>query len=421
MTSRHMEHVINPVDLLGMAVRDAAEALRALLRAKRVALRPVLGDDIGAGDARLMALLPVLQSIGLPVGPAVSGEALAGDALVLRTAAPEGAPTDAVTLSVPLAAHGAPFIAVLEVQNVMLGWDSRENMRGIAALKALIERNLEGLMMGPALVAEPFLRLVTYLQDLDDGAVSHALGGLLRILSGQSPSRVEAIAMQISGLAQSRAPAVETVDICLTDAAQDILDKVGIGRTASAVAMVRAAPPAVLPVITAPEILAPFARLHLADETFEVAEAEATGHYWFRRANAAEGIWAPLANRGSDGWTAVSAEILTETRDIAQEFARMHVIRRRDIQTDEIAESYELPGIAWSLRPGDPTPEARLAGMGWQPVTLPADLGQNARAVAALFQIVPGLSERLADDARDWVNRMARAVQVMPCLPGIAA
>lgn len=413
MESKTGGHRLQMGDLLALGLKDAIDALRALVRAKRVVLRPA--SDVVEG------IVPTMASVGLVIGAPFEPQGDTVRLAVRRCPSPPGTPTDLITIAVELYGSTGELLLVLEVQHVPADFDSRENLRGIDALRRLLERQVEALIAGPALIATPLLRLVTRLQDLDDSAVSHALGGLLRVLAGQSPNRVEAIAMQISGLADVAQPRLDLNQICLSEAAQDLLLDAGIGvGTVSMVVSQPAEELAVEDCFTPPPALAPFARLRLAEEDFEVAEAEDSGHYWFRRAHAPDATWLPLANRSSDGWTAVSAEILSQTRDTRAEYARMHVMRRRDVAIDEIAEVYVLNDLHWSVRRCDTGYEARMAEGAWVSVDIDPEATQNARAIAALFQLDGHVATQFDDHARDWVNRMAHSVQVMPCFSSAA-
>ena len=404
------------LETLVLNIREAAQTARALVGAQTCQLH--LTAEMDWARARLTGAGLVLAAKTLlpeDLGPPNS---IAPG--VRKLPLPVGSPTDLLDIGVDITGSPTTAVAMLHLEKVQAGWATRENLAGLDNLMSLLNRQFLALEHGPKIVAEPMLRLVTLLRDLDDQAVSHSLSGLLRVLAGQQPSRVEVMAMRICGLADSLQPCLEDRDVALSDVTQVLLDRSGIGRTARPVEFSPyaggwSAEPAIAP----PASVVPFARVRIVEQDFDVAEAENSDRLWFRAQGEVEG-WIPLANGSADGWTAIAAEILSQTRDITNEYAQMHLIRRRDIRTEEVAEAYELGGVIWWLRAGERGSEARLDGCDWQDCTTEPGLSVKARALKALLQLDADIVSGLSEQARDWAHRMAHSVQVAPYI-GIAA
>jgi hypothetical protein len=409
MTDDTTAKIPHLLDLMANGIRDAIESGRALTRAGRAHLQ--LEPDLHSAVDRLRAagitLMP--QSAAITVTE--------GKPRFTRLPFLPGQTTDLVSIGRVLHGPSGQPLAVLVFEQAYAGWSAHETLKGLDAVSNMIERQLWALSLGPALFAAPMLNLATHLQDIDHGAISHALGGLLRVLARKSPSRAETIAMQIAGIAQSAQASLDMRDVILTDQAQQLLDQIGIGRMTGEVAVVAFDSQQVednKP--KRPEILEPFARLRVLEEDFEIAEVPDTEHFWFRKVGAPQEDWQVLANRAADGWAAIASEVVQATRDVPMEYARMHMIRRRDVQMDEIAEVYDINGVVWWVRQGERGLEARLHGDTWHEIDI--EPGQPSRDVAirALHRLAPTLFDMLSVPARDWVNRMCRSVQITPCL-----
>lgn len=398
------------LDLLALNIRDASESARALLGAQNHRLH--LGPELewartrltGAGlpvAARQLAVLRADADPFLPQG-------------VRKLPMAAGSPTDFLDIGIDLDAGASAPVAMLELGRVPAGWASRDRLKGVEHLRTLLTRQVDALAGGPAIVAQTILRLVTLLRELDDNSVSHSFAGLLNALAGRQPSRVEVMALRICGLAGSTPSRTEGNEVVLSDVALDLLDQAGMGRTSVPLAFVPAHD-GEMPrmAVVAPPALAPFARARIVERDYDVAEDEPTGLFWFRPTGTEE-PWVLLANNASDGWTAIAAEILCETSDMTVEFSQMHLIRRRDLPTDQVAEAYELNGTVWWMRDSESGMEARLEGGAWQPCAVDRDLPAKKRALVALVMIDPAVTDRMTDQVRDWTRRMAQSVQVVP-------
>ncbi|NEX45257.1 hypothetical protein [Pseudotabrizicola algicola] len=397
------------LDLLALNIGHACEAARAVSGADGCRLR--LGEALDWMRPRLAGAGVVLcTEKHIPEDAGASRETP-----IHNLPMPPGSPTDLVCMGIDLRDSTGNSIGLLALRGVPAAWATRDRIKALESLASLLANDIGALIGGPSLLAEPVLRLVTMIRDLDDHAVSHALGGLLRVLAGKQPSKVEAMAMRICGLAGSTHAYLENREIVLSPAAEELLDRAGMGRTSEGLVFTPvAANDAVECSLPVPHALEAFARVRILNKDFDVAEAETSGQYWYRETEAEQTAWAPLANGASDGWTAIAAEILTESRDVAAEYAKMNIIRRRDLPTDEVAEAYELNGIVWWMRQSETTVEARLASGEWQSCGEVNDGTVKACALSALLKIAPRTLEDQTDQVRDWVRRMAHSVQVLP-------
>ncbi|WP_304618189.1 hypothetical protein [Paracoccus sp. (in: a-proteobacteria)] len=392
-------------------LRDTVEAARVLAGAQGATLQLV--DDLD--DLRLK-----LEGAGLTVGPAEAEWGVTGDPLCVLRAAGSGA-TDLVDLSLVLTGPDEQPLGALYLSAAPAGSQNRALRETLAILARVLERQIATLRMGPALLAEPMLSLLDRLSELDDGIVSQALLGFLRALAGQQASQVEATAMRIAGLADAPMGFFTSREIMLSRVAQELLDGIGYGALLKMRHDLAAplSPEEADPELQARADLEPFARLRLIERSFLVAEDPDGVALWFRDEQG-DGLWRAITRGGADGWTAIAAEIIEASTDVVVEFARMHLLRRRDLPADEIAEAYELHGVIFWFRNSPDGIEARLEGGEWRLCPMPEGLQRHERALAALSQLCPDMSARLAGPARDWLNRMSQTVQVTPFMPAAA-
>jgi hypothetical protein len=249
------------------------------------------------------------------------------------------------------------------------------------------------------------------------------------VRAGNAPTQVEATALRIAGLSEMPVAYPSKTDVSFNEVAQGVLESLGLGQEALTVAHAPDHAPAqdahasgqAVAAVAAPLRpalgLAPFARLHLLERDYAVAEDEANEVLWFRpMAGGTPADWTALDSRTVDGWSVVAIEILGKMLDIQRAFAMMHMIRRRDIATEEVAEIYDLHGLIWWLRQGETGPEARLDGGEWTGYPVPEHSEGKARAIEALFHLMPDMCDLLKDKARDWAYRMAQTVQVSPVM-----
>lgn len=328
--------------------------------------------------------------------------------------AKEDAPTDLIDIALVLTGPDASQMALVSLKGVAQAWDTRARLATSDLLRGVLQRHLIALGQGPALVAGSMLSLVNKLQEFDGDIASQMLTGFLTVLAGNQPGQAEATALRIAGLSDMP-PAVQAKsDVRLNEVARCLLDELGLQQISLPSILDNdsesESQPTVQAQIGEPKL---FARLTLLDREYGVADVEGSSQLWFKPMNA-DAEWSELTSRTADGWTEIAAEILGKTADILQEFSRMHLIRRRDIPTDEVAEVYDIYGTIWWLRNGESGCEARLDGGEWTICPVPAALGRKDRAISALLYLAPDMTAMLADRAKDWANRMAQSVQVTP-------
>ncbi|WP_230799381.1 hypothetical protein [Seohaeicola saemankumensis] len=368
--------------------------------------------------SELQMFSPTLVADGLAIEPFENNtggqQAWPAYPLLRLLPAKDASPTDLVNIALVLTDPDARPVAIIALHGVAQAWDTRSRLATCEVLRGMLQRQIVALGKGPALVAGSMLSLVSKLQEFDRDAVSQMLKGFLTVLSGHRPSPAETTALRIAGLSDMPSASVAKPDVSLNDVARDLLNEVGLLQFTLPSAVGGETQPDLSeteqPQTGDPKV---FARLTLLDRDYGVAESEGSAQLWFKPMNT-EDDWSILTSRTADGWTEIAAEVLGKTADILQEFSRMHLIRRRDIPTDEVAEVYDLHGILWWLRNGESGYEGRLDDGEWTVCPVPATLGPKDRAIAALLYLAPDMKAVLADRARDWANRMAQSVQVTP-------
>lgn len=396
-------------DILFAGLADTAEAMSGIVQAQEA--RVLLGPELHGFAA------PLRQAgLRVDVVDVVAGGH--GTASLRELPRAEGQPTDLVDLALDLGPAAARPLARLELLAVPGGWDARSRLKGLVPLARQMNRQLMAVRGGASLLAPTMLSLLEKLRDFDDTAVSHLVTGFLRVMARGTATQVEATALCIAGLAEMPVAYRSKTDVTFNEVAQGVLQDLGLGQellvAAPATEQAVAAP--VVPLRAVPDLI-PFARLSLLERDYAVAEDDDSGLLWFRPmevGNAAD--WTVLDSRTVDGWSVVATEVLGKMLDIQRAFAMMHVIRRRDIATEEVAEIYDLHGLIWWLRQGESGPEARLDGGDWAAYPAPDHSEGKARAIDVLFHLVPDLSDQLKDKARDWTHRMAQTVQVSPIM-----
>jgi len=411
-------------DILFAGLADPAQAMAGIVQAQQ--MRVLLGPELHGFAAPLQQAglrVETVEAVVLArdLGALTQAELarVATGAALRELPRAEGQPTDLVDLALDLGAASAQPIARLDLLAVPGGWDSRSRLKGIAPLARQMNRQLLAVRGGAYLLAPTMLSLLEKLRDFDDTAVSHLVTGFLRVMAGGTATQVEATALCIAGLAEMPVAYRSKTDVTFNEVAQGVLEELGLGQEvlATSPALEQAVAAAPIAALRAVPDLTPFARLTLLERDYAVAEDDDNGPLWFRPMEGATGAdWTMLESRAVDGWSVVATEVLGKTLDIQRAFAMMHVIRRRDIVTTEVAEIYDLHGLIWWLRQGETGPEARLDGGEWRVYPAPAQSEVKARAIDVLFHLVPDLSDQLKDKARDWAHRMAQTVQVSPIM-----
>jgi hypothetical protein len=395
------------------SLHQGCNALAGLVQARSMALHL---SDLSAGLGGALAQVGVV--IATDDAPELPDAAQAVLSMPCVLPARAGMPTDCVDLVLRLAGPTDSTFGVLVLRNVPQGWDSQAKRDATAALVRLLQMQSCALLAPATLIADPVLTLIERLQDVDDRAASHLLMGILRLLAGRSPSSVEATALRIAGLSDMPASQPAAPDVILNADGARLLAGLAVIDPLSTPCAQAAALELVDDTTTPPAApaqgLAAFARLHLMKQDFDVADDPDTSALWFRATDTQ--TWLPLQGRTGDGWNVIATEIIEKTTDILRAFTQMHLIRRRDIDTDEVAEIYDLHGRVWWLRSDETGVQARRDDGDWIACDVADDITGKARAVEALMQIDPDMATNFGEHARDWAGRMAHCVQVTPVM-----
>lgn len=333
-------------------------------------------------------------------------------------------PSDLVSVGVPLV-DGAEVRGLIRLQAARPDALSRRIADPLARLGSLIARALRDRDRTDGTVIARMIALLDGVSEHDDTAASRALTGLLHMANGDAPSMVEVTALRLAGLAE-----MTGTRVALSPEGLSVLARAGLraDHPAGAVVVTRTGEVKRAPQSGARPTWTAFARVALAEAEFDIGEASDLDPIAFRPVGSSAG-WVELKNSLVDGWAEIAAELLARTHDVTLEFMRMHMIRRRDIALDEVAEIYELNNLRWLVRKAESGFEARISDAGWQRLDLPAapapqtTAGTAARniAAAAAFQLWPDLAERIGHDVRSWARRIAAGAKITPLASPVAA
>ncbi len=346
--------------------------------------------------------------------PPLAGKAMAlPDFSVISTPPQDSFATDLVDLHLDLLFDADATVARLTLSSVPGGWKARSRQGSLNATALVIAGQLKALRQTPKLIATQTLNLLEQLAELDSSVNVPTLVGFLRIMCQRAPTRSQLIALQIAGLVDSASGMSQLPQFALTETAQDVLGRSGLGGWSAVQPEIPAQVPEadIAPAAASTDIRA-FAQLRIMERGYIIAEDTPSERMAFRAEG--ESDWRWLSHTSADGWTTVAAEIIHLDIDVVGEFIRMHMIRRRDLPTEEIAEAFELMGhLLWLRRSMDGL-EMRLQDSAWEGLDICPDLPLRDRAVAAFLTLQA--QERITPDsaARDWAMRMAHAVQVTP-------
>jgi len=400
------------LSVLTETVQDACAASAHLVdaHAARLILAPIC-----ANWRALTADLAEFVETGL-VAPGEGTEMALWEFTLTVTTARDSYVTDLVDLHLDLLADDSGPVARLVLYGVPGNWASKTRQSSLNALAKLLRRQLATLRDAPQMLGAQMLVLIEHLVDLDNSAASPALVGLLRILSGHNPSRAQVIALQIAGLVDSPAHKAPSTVFAVTEAGRSLLHASGLaGWTEASISP--AQPQATAPAAPEPQQppdgdVQPFAKLRVMERDFLIAETNGTNQLLYRQPAMPEWRW--LTHSSADGWTAVAAEIIQADIDILTEYVGMHLIRRRDLPTEEVAEAYELMGKILWLRLDECGVEMRLDENPWQRLEVNRDISLKERAIAAVLALQTQGKISAESAARDWAKRMAHAAQITP-------
>jgi len=256
-------------------------------------------------------------------------------------------------------------------------------------------------------LARQTLGVIEDVAEIDEGAASSALTGLMRYASGRLPSNAEAMAMRIAGLA-------DLVDgmLLLTPPAKAILYTHGF-RLSNPQGMKVPEPEEIAE--PEPEAFKPMARLRIGEVHHDIARDDETDKFAFRITGSGE-EWVLLDNGLEEGWPEMAAEIIKRTRNATFDYVRMHMIHKRDADMPPGEFLYDLYGMEWAVRGTPALAETRGEDGVWRAfdaADTPEDATRDFSAKAA-FTAVPGLAERIAADVHEWSKRIAAGSEITP-------
>ena len=339
-----------------------------------------------------------------------------GGFTALETVADSAFVSDLSDLHIDLLTEAGKPVARLVLSDVPRNWKSRAQKRSLDRLAETLSEHLAIVQDGPRIFAAGMLALMDQLIDLDANVNSPTLTGFLRVISGKPPTRSQLIALQISGLVESSNTIAAPQPVLITETARDIIARSGLGAVIApppVPEMQEEMPQPKLDEAQPVELLA-HAKLRIMERDYLVAEHPVTEVMYYRPTSA--GDWAVLSHGAQDGWAKIAAEIIQDDLDILAEFVRMHLIRRRDLPTNEIAEAFELIGKVFWMRLSEDGQEFRLDDHDWQPLAVDPDQSLKERAIQAALELAGQTVISLDKSARDWAHRMAHSVQISPVM-----
>lgn len=399
-------------------IRDLCDLAAEICDARVVAL--------ALTEPELAMIAPILLAEGLSCRMAGTGVAAAHPGLFRLKAQPSQA-SDVVSVGLSVLERGR-VLGILEIESARPDVLSQRLSGPLISLARQIGRHLVAIRYPGRALPQRLLALVHSVSEHDEGAASRVLTGLLRLAGDDQPSMVEVTALRIAGLAELAGPGIR-----LTEEGRRILLRGGVDVPETA----RTVTPLNQPEGARAQHIAPrprpswtvFARLAISKGEYEVGESGEYGPLAYRAAGTGA-EWVELEHELVDGWTEIAAEIFSRTHDILHEYARMHMIRRRDLRTEEIAEIYDLHDLIWMLRQSENGYEVSIPGQPWErlmhlpPVSDDApdgDVPHREFAILGLMQLRPDLPQRMEHDLRSWSRRMAAGAKVTPVLSPAAA
>ncbi len=308
----------------------------------------------------------------------------------------------------------APTGAVLGLLGVM---DDKPRALSQGMIRQL--QMLADVLAGEVLLAEAAiavsarrtLRLIEDVVEVDDGAASPVLRGLLRFACGETPNSTEAMALRIAGLAEARGG-----KLVLTPVAEGILAHQGYGTAPQEAAIAAPEPaPAPAPLADDGAAFSPMARLRIGEASYDMARSDQLEALGFR-VTGTEADWHVLENGLEQGWPEIIAEVLRCTRDVVKDYVRMHMIHDRDAGLPEGEYRYDLYGMGWIVRGTPDHAEVSVNGTDWQVFDASAVGWDQPRDLSALAAMAgyPDIGARIGADVHEWCKRIAAGSEVTP-------
>lgn len=392
---------------------SVAELARSISGCARACIRL---EDPDSGQTRLVffpdlkgvsdlpeALLPVEQSVARLGGPSLQQQ--------MRAA---GLPDLAFWAGFSLRSQDGRLLGVLGLMDPEHRELSDTVLTQLAHLADILSRGIGMAASTIRALARQSLGLIEDVAELDSGAASAALTGLLRYAAGRVPSSAEAMAMRIAGLADLSGGL-----LLLTPPARDILythgfrnlPKEGMEVPAPVAGAVAPAPAEAAEAVE----FSTMARLRIGEVHHDIARDDETEKFAFRISGTGQ-PWVLLDNGLEQGWPEMAAEIIKRTRNATFDYVRMHMIHDREAASGPGEFVYNLYGIVWSVRGTPDKAEARGEDGVWRTFDaahVSHDAPRDFSALAA-FAAIPDLAERIGQDVHEWSKRIAAGSEVTP-------
>ena len=385
---------------------SVAELARGIAGCERVCIR-LQDEDTGEMRIAFFPDLPGVHDLPPTLLPNARGMAQMDAASLKDEMSAAGLPDLAFWAGFALKSGSGRVMGVLGLM------DNRSRDLSDSVLQQL--QQLAGILaMGVTMAASVIrvlarqtLGVIEDVAEVEEGAASPALTGLMRFASGRLPSNAEAMAMRIAGLAD-----LSNGMLLLTPPAKAILYTHGF-RLSDPQGM-----PVEDPVLMAepePEAFRPMARLRIGEVHHDIARDEETDKFAFR-ITGTEDAWVLLDNGLEEGWPEMAAEIIKRTRNATFDYVRMHMIHHRDADMPEGEFLYDLYGMEWAVRGTPDHAETRGADGIWRRFEashLDPEATRDFSAWAA-FAAIPGLAEKIGQDVHDWSKRIAAGSEITP-------
>ena len=392
---------VEPADFAAVA-----ELARSIAGCERACIR--LEDD-ETGEMRL-AFFPELPGVtDLPSALMPNGRGLAvlDGAILGREMAAAGLPDLAFWAGFALKSQGGRVLGVLGLMDSAPRELRDETIQQLVQLAGILSLGIGMAASVIRVLARQTLGVIEDVAEVEEGAASPALCGLMRYAAGRMPGNAEAMAMRIAGLA-------EMVDgnLLLTETAKSILFTHGF-RLATSDALEPVVEDVAEP--AAPKAFEAMARLRIGEVHHDIARDEVTDKFAFR-ITGSNADWVLLDNGLEEGWPEMAAEIIKRTRNATFDYVRMHMIHRRDAPMAQGEYLYDLYGIEWAVRGTPEAAEARGEDGTWRSFDASGTNPDSPRDFSALaaFAAIPDLESRIGEDVHEWSKRIAAGSEITP-------
>lgn len=394
---------VEPADFAAVA-----ELARAIAGCERACIR-LEDDETGEKRVAFFPELPGVNDLPASLMPNGRGFAVLDDVAPSKELADAGLGDLGFWAGFALKSQGGRVLGVLGLM------DGRSRDLNDSTIQQLVQ--LSGILslgIGMAasvirVLARQTLGVIEDVAEVEEGAASPALAGLLRYAAGRMPSAAEAMSMRIAGLAE-----MADGTLLLTDTARSILFTHGF-RLAATEPVEEEAAVVVANAPEAPKTFQAMARLRIGEVHHDIARDEETDKFAFR-ITGSDADWVLLDNGLEQGWPEMAAEIIKRTRNATFDYVRMHMIHRRDAPMPSGEYLYDLYGIEWAVRGTPEAAEARGADGVWHSFDASSASPDSPRDFSALaaFAAVPDLEVLIGQDVHEWSKRIAAGSEITP-------